>query len=130
MSNAFDSAEVVFRYTRRMALADGVLVNASQGDFATISREHFPNHHLAMTSAVFALIEHGVETGEGSEFAGIWHDILRMSRVSPVRLLRGGHTFRVGIRAAAQLRWHELKILFHGGYNGEPCATVMLAEED
>lgn len=130
MSNLLDSAEVVFRYTRRMALADGVLVDASQGDFAAISREHFPNHHLAMTSAVFALIERGVETGEGSEFAGIWHDVLWMSRVCRVRLLPGGHTFKVGIRAAAQLRWHELKILFHGGDHGEPCATVMLPEED
>ena len=130
MSNAFESAAVVFRYTRRMALADGVLVDASKGDFAAISREHFPNHHLAMTSAVFALIERGVETGEGSEFAGIWHDILWMSRVCPVQLLPGGHTFKVGIRARSQLRWHELKILFHGGDNGEPCATVMLAEED
>lgn len=53
-----------------------------------------------------------------------------MSRVSPVRLLRGGHTFRVGIRATAQMRWHELKTLFHGGDNGEACATVMLPDED
>ena len=51
MSNVFESAEVVFRYTRRMAISDGVLVDARQGDFATVSREHFPNHHLAMTSA-------------------------------------------------------------------------------
>ena len=130
MANLFDSAEVVFRYTRRMAIADGVLVDATQGDFAEVSREHFPHHHLAMTSAVFALIERGVETGEGSEFAGLWHDVLWMSRMSRVRLLSGGHTFDVGIRAAALLRWHELKILFHGGDHGEPCATVMLLEED
>ena len=53
-----------------------------------------------------------------------------MSRVCRVRLLPGGHTFKVGIRAEHTLRWHELKILFHGGDNGEPCATVMLSEED
>ena len=130
MSNHFDSAEVVFRYTRRMAIADGVLIDATQGDFIAVSREHFPDHHLAMTSAVFALLEHGVETGEGAELAGIWHDVLWMSRVGRVRLLSGGHTFKVGIRARSQLRWHELKILFHGGDNGEPCATVMLPDED
>lgn len=130
MSNFFDSAEVVFRYTRRMAIADGGLIDATEGDFAAVSREHFPSHHLAMTSAVFALLVRGVETGEGSEFAGLWHDVLWMSRVCPVRLLPGGHTFNVGIRASAQLRWHELKILFHGGDHGEPCATVMLPEED
>jgi hypothetical protein len=130
MSHPFDSTAVVFRYTRRMAIADGVLVDATQGDFAAVSREHFPNHQLAMTSAVFDLLERAVETGEGPEFAGIWHDILWMSRVCPVRLLPGGHTFKVGIRVGAQLRWHELKILFHGGDHGEPCATVMLPDED
>ncbi len=130
MSDMFAGAPLIFRYTRRMAIADGVLVDATQGDFAEVSREHFPNHHLALTSAVFARVEAGVESGDGADFAGVWHDILWMSRVCPVRLLPGGHTFKVGIRAGAQLRWHELKILFHGGDNGEPCATVMLPEED
>ena len=130
MSNLFHSAEVVFRYTRRMAIADGVLIDATQGDFAAVSREHFPDHHLAMTGAVFALLERGVESDEGQEFAGVWHDVLWMSRVGRVRLLSGGHTFNVGIRADAQLRWHELRILFHGGDYGEPCATVMLPDED
>jgi len=130
MSNLFDSAEVVFRYTRRMAIADGVLIDATEGEFAAVSREHFPDRHLAMTSAVFALLERTVEIGDGADFAGLWHDILWMSRVSPVRLLRGGHTFQVGIRAETHLRWHELKILFHGGDYGEPCATVLLPDED
>lgn len=130
MSNPLDSSPVIFRYTRRMALADGVLVDATQGEFAAVSREHFPDHHLALTSAVFALVNAAMETAEGSDFAGIWHDILWMSRVRPVRLLPGGHTFKVGIHQGSLLRWHELKILFHGGDNGEPCATVMLSDED
>jgi hypothetical protein len=130
MNDPFASADVVFRYTRRMALADGVLVDATQGGFVEVSREHFPHRHLAMTSAVFALLERAVESGEGQDFAGLWHDILWMSRVCPVRLLSSGHTFKVGIRAERTLRWHELKILFHGGDYGEPCATVMLSDED
>ena len=123
-------SNVIFRYTRRMALAEGVLVDATQGDFAGVSREHVPNHHLAMTTAVFALVERSVESDDSSEFAGVWHDILWMSRVCPVRSLPGGYTFKVGIRVGAQLRWHELKILFHGGDYGEPCATVMLSDDD
>jgi hypothetical protein len=129
MSNSLDSAPVIFRYTRRMALADGVLVDATQGEFAAVSREHFPDYHLALTSAVFALVREAVESASGSDFAGVWHDILWMSRVCPVRLLPGGHTFKVGVRAGSHLRWHELKILFHGGNYGEPCATVMLPDE-
>jgi hypothetical protein len=39
-------------------------------------------------------------------------------------------TFKAGIRTGAHLHWHELKILFHGGDHGEPCATVMLPDED
>lgn len=130
MSDLFEKADVVSRYSRRMAITDGVLIDASEGDFAEVSREHFPNYHLAMTSAVFALLERAVEIGEGVDFAGLWHDVLWMSRVSPVRLLRGGHTFHVGIRDQHTLRWHELKILFHGGDYGEPCATIMLPDED
>ena len=130
MSNHFDSAEVIFRYTRRMAMADGVLTDANQGEFADVSREHFPDHHLAMTSAVSTLVREAVESAAGADFAGVWHDILWMSRVCPVQFLPSGHTFRVGIRAGQFMRWHELKILFHGGDYGEPCATVMLPDED
>ncbi len=130
MPKSLASAPVIFRYTRLMALADGVLVDATHGEFAAVSREHFPDHYLALTSAVFALINAAVETPEGADFAGIWHDILWMSRVCPVRLLPGGHTFKVGIRSGQLLRWRELKILFHGGDHGEPCATVMLPTEE
>lgn len=130
MSDPFDSAEIVFRYTRRMAIADGVLIDATEGGFAAVSREHFPDRHLAMTAAVFALLEHAGQSGEGADFAGLWYDVLWMARVCPVRLLSGGHTFRVGIRAGGTLRWHELKILFHGGDYGEPCATVTFPGED
>ena len=130
MSSPLDSAPVIFRYTRRMALADGALVDATQGEFAAVSREHFPDHQLALTSGVFALVRDAVEFAAGSDLAGLWHDILWMSRVCPVRLLPGGHTFKVGIRSGQLLRWHELKILFHGGDHGEPCATVMLPDED
>jgi hypothetical protein len=113
-----------------MALADGALVDATQGEFAAVSREHFPDHHLALTSAAFTLIGGAIETTEGSDVAGIWHDILWMSRVCPVRLLPGGHTFKVGIHRGQLLHRHELKILFHGGDYGEPCATVMLPDEE
>lgn len=112
-----------------MAIADGVLVDATQGDFADVSRQHFPDRHLAMTSAVFGLLENSVKTAECADFAGLWHDLLWMCRF-PAQFVPGGQTFRVGIRAGRGLRWHILKIVFHGGDQGEPCATVMLPEED
>lgn len=81
-----------------------------------------------MTSAVFSLLERAAESG--GDFAHIWHDILWMSRVRPVRLLSGGHTFQVRIQPVPATRGRELKIVFHGGDYGEPCATVMLPDED
>ena len=125
-----ESKDLILRYTRYMAFADGVLVDANQGELAQVSREHFPDHQLALTGELFALVETAAEAGEGASPAGIWHDILWMARLCPVRLLPGGHTFKVRLRQATQLHWHELKIIFHGGDHGEPCATVMLPDED
>lgn len=122
--------EVIFRYSSGVAMADGVLIDATQGNFAAVSREHFPDRRLAMTKAVFALIEQSAESDDGTELAGIWHDILWMSRVCPVRPLPGGHTFKVGLRAGRALHWHELKITFYLNDHGEPCAAVMLPDED
>ena len=65
MSNLFDSAEIVLRDTRRMAIVHGVHVDATQGESAEVSREHFPDRYLAMTNAVFALLERAVEIDRG-----------------------------------------------------------------
>jgi hypothetical protein len=130
MNDSFESDPIVFRYTRAMAIADGVLADAMQGAFADVSIQHFPGVHLAMTAAVFQIVEAAVRTNAGSDLAGCWHDILWMSKTSPVEFLAGGRVFKVGIGAAESLHWHLLKILFHSGDQGEPCATVMLPEED
>ena len=124
MSNLFDSAEIVFRYTRRMAIADGVLVDATQGEFAEVSREHFPDRHLAMTSAVFALLETHADA-EG--LAPLWDQVLRMAHIRQVRLFPGGHTFQIALGCRRAPRWRTLQIQFHTAANGEPCATVRLA---
>lgn len=121
--------EILFRTTRHLAIAEGLLIDANQGEFAAVSREHFPHHHLAMTEAVFVLLDRAAERDADRSPADLWRDVLRMSQVCPVRLLLGGHTFNAGLRAGGTPQSHELKILFHGGDYGEPCATVMLLEE-
>jgi hypothetical protein len=130
MNDSSDIDPIIFRYTRAMAMADGVLVDAMQGELAEVSRQHFPRIHLAMTDTVLALLEAAVKTGAGHDYAGLWHDILWMARACPVSFLPNGRMFKVGIRASYGLQWHELKILFHPGDAGEPCATVMQPEED
>lgn len=121
---------VVFCYTRAMAIADGVLIAAGDGELGAISAEHYPKIHLAMTADVFALINGGREAGVGASLTGIWHDVLWMSQTCRSKLLGNGHLFKVGINSGHGNRCHELKILFHPGDIGEPCATVMLRDED
>jgi hypothetical protein len=127
--NESDKDEVAFRYTRAMAIADGVLIDAMQGDFAGVSHQHFPGIHLAMTDSVFNLIRRAVEAGP-ADYAGVWHDVLWMSQQGLMRLLGNGRIFKVGLRDTTALQWRELKILFHPGDIGEPCATLMLPDED
>lgn len=115
---------------RYMAIAEGVLIDANQGEFDAVSREHFPHRHLAMAGSVFALLERAAARDDHASLAGFWRDVLRASHVCPVRLLPGGHTFHVGIHGSDTVCSHELKILFHGSDYGEPCATVMLPDED
>jgi hypothetical protein len=130
MNNSSEDDPIIFRYTRAMAIADGVLIDAMTGDFTNVSRQHFPGIELAMTASVFALIEGAVQSDSGADFAGTWHDVLWMSRKGLVQLLGQGRIFKVAIRGAQGLRWLELKIQFHPGDRGEDCATVMLTDED
>ncbi len=129
-AHPFADVPVIYAYTRRMAIADGVLIDATIGDFADVSRQHFPLHHLAMTSAVFEIIKAGIDAGKGADYAGIWHDVLWMAATCPIEWIPGGQKFRVSIQGTPRSRWHDFKILFHGGDQGEPCATVMLPDED
>jgi hypothetical protein len=65
-----------------------------------------------------------------NDWKGVWHDLLWMSHVSPVQSLPGGRLFRVIITGTGRRCLHTLKIQIHPGDNGEPCATIMLPEED
>jgi hypothetical protein len=75
----FDGFVVVSAYTRAQAIADGLLIDASSGDLAEISTQHFPCVHVAMTAAVAALIERAVTSKlHCNDRKGVWHDVLWM----------------------------------------------------
>ena len=127
----FDGFVVVSIYTRAQAIADGVVVDATGGDLAAISAQHFPGVHIVMTAAVAALIQKAVDHPDhGNDWKGVWHDVLWMSRVAPVKSFPGGRLFKVVITGTGRKRLHTLKLQIHPGDKGEPCATVMLPEED
>jgi hypothetical protein len=98
---------------------------------AQVSRQHFPSVHVAMTATVFALIEQAVASPKhANDWRGVWHDILWMSRVSPVQVWQGGRLFRVIITGTGRKRLHTLKAISHPDEAGRPCLTIMLPDED
>jgi hypothetical protein len=126
-----DGFTVISVYTRAQAIADGVLADASTGDLAEVSAQHFPSVHVAMTATVFALIEQAVASPKhANDCRGVWHDILHMSRACPVRVWQGGRLFRVIITGTGRKRLHTLKAISHPDETGRPCLTIMLPDED
>jgi hypothetical protein len=124
-------------YTRAQAIADGVLVDATVGDFADVTRQHFGDVHVAMTAALFELIKKAVENEKYcNDWLGVWHDIISMSWFGGFGFGKHGFKkhpnvcFNVIITGTGRRRYHMLKAVAHAGDNGEPCVTYMLPNED
>ena len=132
MSTEFlTGADVIFSYTRAQAIQDGVLVDATIGDLAEVSRQHF-KFPVAMTASVFAMIEKAVNHPKHcNDWRGVWHDILWMSRKNIIRRFDATcHLFQVTITGTGRRKLHTLKAMCHPGDNAEPAITIMLPEED
>ncbi len=121
--------EPIHVYTRAQAIADGVLVDAQVGDLQQVSRQHFGDTPVAMTAALFALIEKAVNNPKyRNDYRGVWHDICWMSRVTPSRA-REVVYFKVIIAGTGRKRLHLLKRVMTLGESG-PEVTFMLPDED
>ena len=114
--------DVIFRYTRANAIADGVLVDLSGVETV---KAHW-KHPFACTDTVYGLIERAIEAG-GCDLKGIMHDI---GTLATAEARKGGRTdilfFMVGIGN----RLHELKLHIGPGDTAEPVLTLMLPSED
>lgn len=124
----------IFAYTRRQAIEDGVLVDATAGDLAEVTRQHF-KVHVAMTSTVYAILERAVESRRHcNDYRGVWHDICWMLRVTirrhPAWSSIPELLFRVIITGAGPSKYWTLKAVMGPDDEGEPCLTIMLPEED
>ncbi len=96
----------------------------------TYSRQHY-KYPVAMTAGVFGLIRRAVENKRHcNDYRGVWHDVLYMSRTTPVKRWQTGCLFRVIITGTGRKRNHTLKIECGPGDDAEPVLTVMLPEED
>ncbi len=123
-----ENCTIIHSYSRKEAIADGVLVDVTEA--ARQSGFRIP---VALTSAVwgkYVAIPNGV-TGQ-DESGRLW-DVLWMLYVA-IRGTRNATRdirYRLHVRNdSGRLRLVELKALCGPGDDGEPCITVMLPNED
>lgn len=128
--------DLVYVYSRKQALEDGIQVDANTGDLGEVTRQHF-KYPVYMTKSVYDLMQRAVNNKRwGNDLKGVWHDILSMSRF-PVRRW---HTpegfeqveFRVIIRGAGRKSIYNL-IATVGPTDFDdpsPCVTFQLPGED
>lgn len=124
----FTRDDVIFAYTRRQAVADGVLFDVSE-----MAREAGFKWPVAMTASVWEDCVRVPEGVEGQDEAGRQWDILFMLRhairttTPPGREMRFQLLVRNDNRAPRPV---TLKAVIGPDDNGNPCLTVMKPEED
>ncbi|MBA4189354.1 MAG: hypothetical protein C0467_15265 [Planctomycetaceae bacterium] len=122
-----DEEDLIFRYTRADALADGVLV-----DVTATAREAGIRHPTAVTQAVFERCVRVPEGVGGQDEAGRTWDVLWMLRLAVARS-SGGELllYTVLVRNdATGPRPVQLKALCHPGDDAKPVITILMPEED
>ncbi|HZR82568.1 MAG TPA: DUF6573 family protein [Candidatus Binatia bacterium] len=116
--------EVIFSYSRKQAIEDGVLVDVS--DWAS-PREMMGGFTIpvAMTAAVWALVEAPEKSHEDTR--GRAHDVLWMAQLAARRNL---DTDRTAFTVLINGKEADLVLHVGPGDDGEPVATIMLPGED
>ena len=122
--------ELIFRYTRTQAMADGVLVDVSE-----TAREAGFRIPVALTHAVWAEYVAVPEGVEGQDEAGRLWDVLWMCRFGISREQDEGSETRFQLHVRNDNRPGEpplvtLKAHIGPGDEGEPVLTIMTPDED
>jgi len=128
-TDPFDDAPVIFRYTRRQAIADGVLIDLSE--WAKETGFCIP---VAVTSTVWnghiVPPEGTAELGQSER--GRAHDLLWMLYIA-IHRSDGGDQVQfevIFLQASGKHETVTLKAVCGPGDAGEPVLTVMLPDED
>ncbi len=123
--NQFD---VIYTYTRKQAIEDGVLV-----DVSTTAREAGINFPVALTSAVWDMYVVPSEklADSGQSIAGRLWDLLWMFRLKAMRSNKSLLYFScLFLDVNEKLDEVKFKALCGPGDNAEPVITIMLPGED
>jgi len=130
----FEESDVVFRYTRRQAIEDGVLVDLMQPEWASLVKEAGFKWPVAMTASAFSetVCPIGGALPEGQDVKGRLWDVLQhlrlAARSSPPNSDRV--ELQVLVWDGQRRRTVRLWSLCGPGDQGEPVITVMLEGED
>ena len=123
----FNENDIIHRYTRKQAIADGVLI-----DVSSTAKEAGIQYPTAVTSSVwtnFVRVPEGVEAQD--EQGRLW-DVIWMLRQG-IQQSRNEATifFYLHVRNDNHnVKRHLLKAVCGPDDDGSPCITVMLPEED
>ena len=125
----FDDEDIIFRYTRAEAIADGVLIDVSE-----MGREAGIRHPVALTQRVWEFVVPSEDLRQRygqSEEGRLW-DVLMMFVYSARNA--GGQTeirFLVEfLMKPSRSSTVELKAHCGPGDEGEPVITIMMPDED
>lgn len=116
--------EVIYSYTRKQAIEDGVLIDITENVKGCPFK-----YPIAITSAVYGIVERAVENERFcNDYNGILWDIVWMAAHGQIS---GSESrFSVIITGAGPNRYHSFKMVCGPGDNGDTVLTVMLPNED
>jgi hypothetical protein len=124
MSSSHPFGDVIYSYTRKQAIDDGVLVDLTE--ISEAIRQVW-KHHLACTDTVWTIIE-SATAQPGQDLEGILHDIAFMAMVKARTQSDRSDTVRFQVIIAGTT--HSLKLHVGPGDTAEPVLTLMLPTED
>lgn len=115
--------EAIYSYTRKQAIADGVLVDLSNNE---VIRQHW-RYHFACTDTVWQAIEAALGKEEAQDINGVLHDISTMAKLQ----IRGSDNSDVVIfDVLLGKETHKLKLHMGPGDTPELALTLMFSDED
>lgn len=126
---SFDNFELIYSYTRKQTLEDGVLIDINQE--AAESGFKIP---VAITGNLYhRYIEPPADLeGEGQSTRGRLHDVLEMFKAAASVRWEGSYVFFDVIFLMKPRTIQTVKVLGVVGPddNGKPCLTIMLPEDE
>ncbi|MFT3868404.1 MAG: hypothetical protein QM715_07895 [Nibricoccus sp.] len=122
MSSENVFGDMIYSYSRKQAIEDGVLVDLSQVESV---KQHW-KYPFACTDTVWLIIEKALEQ-PGQDVSGICHDICTMAKLA----LKGSdEAERVLFEVTIAGRTQALKLHCGPGDTSAPVLTLMLPNED